>query len=591
MTSLSRLGAAPAAPSVATLRAASAADAVHATGVTLEGAAGGARAVLAIGAGDASRPATAAQLHAVERAMLDRFQFEPRRDAFAIGRACAKAALRELLGRADVSDVCVRRGELGQPVVDGVSGVGVSISHRGGYGAAIAYEETCPLGVDLEIVPRAGDARAPELTANERDACAYLGDEVMARTVLFSAKEALSKVLRVGLAVSPDWLEVERVERDGAVAACTFKHLAPLRATCIRIDDVVLSVAHPRSVRVGLDVDALRSAIRAREAAAREPPRLPFVLMFSGQGSQYFQMAAKLHRTSPAFREWMERADAHLARAHGLRVLATIHDPTKSKGMPFLATPISNAAIVMVEVAVARALEAQGFFPEVLVGTSLGEIAAAIVADVVDFEVGLDLAVELGRLVDAHAARGKLVAVLAPIEETRHLALPPWEIAATFAGHFVAAVREEHVATFVRALERAELRYHEVPVEYPFHSGAIDGVRAPLERYLRDVPRRTPRVRFVSSARVGAVSDVTPEHVWSAIRDRIAFRETIDALAAERSWTYVDASPSGSLAGHLRQQLPGVTAVAALTPFGHDDRTFAATIEALAKLRTAPVSA
>lgn len=111
---------------------------------------------------------------------------------------------------------------------------------------------------------------------------------------------------------------------------------------------------------------------------------LPVVFMFSGQGSQYYRMGEELFDEDEVFRTALQRYDAVVAEALGESVLARLFDPAKRKNDPFTDTRITHPAIVMIELALAESLRAAGIEPDYLLGSSLGEYAAAAVSGSID---------------------------------------------------------------------------------------------------------------------------------------------------------------------------------------------------------------
>ena len=158
------------------------------------------------------------------------------------GRIAAKRALSALTGR-DPLAIRIHALDTGQPVstLDGQPGPGISISHSGGRAVALA-STTGRVGVDLEQI----EARHPSFvdewfSAEERE---LLGDDPVAITTAWAAKEAVLKALGRGMQLNPRQIDVRAIEdgqvhvvlRDDVAAEHAALGGGPI-AVCARVDD------------------------------------------------------------------------------------------------------------------------------------------------------------------------------------------------------------------------------------------------------------------------------------------------------------------------------------------------------------------
>jgi 4'-phosphopantetheinyl transferase EntD len=143
---------------------------------------------------------------------------ERRRRDFALGRACARAAL----ARHGIEDAVVGRAGSGAPVWP--PGMVGSITHTHGFAAALVGRHTAfrALGIDAERTGGMSAALAPRLfTAAERERLGAWADADRRRmaTVLFSAKEACYKLLHPLTGWRLDFRRLEIAPGDGVFTA------------------------------------------------------------------------------------------------------------------------------------------------------------------------------------------------------------------------------------------------------------------------------------------------------------------------------------------------------------------------------------
>nr|WP_329586164.1 ACP S-malonyltransferase [Kitasatospora sp. NBC_01250] len=301
---------------------------------------------------------------------------------------------------------------------------------------------------------------------------------------------------------------------------------------------------------------------------------LPVVLMFSGQGSQYYRMGEELFDEDEVFRTALQRYDAVVAEALGESVLARLFDPAKRKNDPFTDTRITHPAIVMIELALAESLRAAGIEPDYLLGSSLGEYAAAAVSGSID---PLECLRVLVRQADGLRAgpRGGMLAVIArPEALDRVPELHECEVAArNYPGHFVVAGTEQALARAEAALRAADVLHQRVPVEYAYHSGLMDRVLDECRGALDGVEFAPPRIPWVSCVDGRLVGRATAEHFWRVARLPIEFERTMAGMLGRGDFLYLDLGPSGTLHNFVRNNLPAGArsrSLPLLSPFGHD---------------------
>ncbi|WP_069885026.1 ACP S-malonyltransferase [Streptomyces luteocolor] len=286
-------------------------------------------------------------------------------------------------------------------------------------------------------------------------------------------------------------------------------------------------------------------------------PRLPVVFMFSGQGSQYYGMGKELFDSNEVFRAALRRHDAVVSRYLGESVLDHVFDPRKPRNHPLADTRITHPAIVMIELALAETLRAEGIEPDHVLGSSLGEYAAAVVAGSLSADDCLRVLVRQAGIMEG-SPRGGMLAVLAGPEVMDTVpGLRACEVAArNYPGNFVVAGTEDELAAAEAGLRAADVLHLRLPVEYAFHSRLLDPVVGACRDSFEGVALTPPRVPWISCVSGGPVTEVTAEHFWAAARRTIDFERALAGLRARGDFLYLDLGPSGSLHNFVRAMLP-----------------------------------
>ena len=82
--------------------------------------------------------------------------------------------------------------------------------------------------------------------------------------------------------------------------------------------------------------------------------------MYSGQGSQYYTMAADLYAAQPCFRRWMQQLDSIVNDYAGFSVVELLYHSNNRYSDPFNRTLHTHPAIFMVGYALTQVLLEKG---------------------------------------------------------------------------------------------------------------------------------------------------------------------------------------------------------------------------------------
>jgi|SRR5215510_7464128 len=307
--------------------------------------------------------------------------------------------------------------------------------------------------------------------------------------------------------------------------------------------------------------------------------------MFSGQGSQYFQMGKALYENNETFRGWMQRLDESALRESGLSVIETLYSTAHGKGDPFDRTVLTHPAIFMVEYSLAQCLIDAGVRPDMVLGVSLGSFAAATVAGFIGVDDALTAVMRQAMAFEQWCEPGGMIAVLAdPALFTEKLMGRRSELAAVnFSSHFVVSARPAALAEIEAGLKRHGVGFQRLPVSFPFHSQWIDSAQASFVSFMRSIPRTQGRLPLVCCAEAAILSDLSDDYFWNVVRRPIRFRDTVARLEQLGARRYIDVGPAGTLATFVKYGMPAKTRStvhAILTPFGVDQKNLAAVVGA-----------
>jgi acyl transferase domain-containing protein len=368
--------------------------------------------------------------------------------------------------------------------------------------------------------------------------------------------------------------------------------------------DVAYSLATTRTVfehraaivhtgRAGL-LDGLAAVSRdephpaAVRGSAEDNGKLAY--LFSGQGAQRAGMGAQLHATIPFFAQTLDEVsallDVHLPRP--LREVLFAGDEQVHQ------TAYTQAGLFAVEVALYRLFEHWGVTPDLLMGHSVGELAAAHVAGVMSLADACALVAARGTLMQRLPPGGAMIAlesgaaealsVLAGRERQLALAAVNGPMSVVVSGD-LAAVGDLAAEWAARGRKAKLLR-----VSHAFHSHRLE----PMLDEFRDVAAgltltapTMPLVSNVTGELVSAEEITTPEYWVAHARRTVRFADGMRCLQRHQATVFLELGPDGVLTGMGPDCLdrPGVFVAAQRA----DRPEPQALLEALAKLQVAGV--
>lgn len=282
------------------------------------------------------------------------------------------------------------------------------------------------------------------------------------------------------------------------------------------------------------------------------------IFMFSGQGSHYYQMGRKLYDQEPVFRKHLQAAETMFRDFTGLSILGHLYDDQFKKNDSFSRTLLTHPSIFMVEYALACLLLEQGIMPDYVLGASLGEFCAAVIAGILTFEEAFQAVIVQAQMLETYCPAGAMMAILHPhhlYDESHFIKEQSERAAINFPYHFVISGRSDQLKHIGTILAEQEIITHNLAVSHGFHSSLIDDAGQPYLQFLERLSLKTPQIPFISCIDDMPLTPLLPSQFWNAIRKTIHFHDAIEALENKNHYTYVDLGPSGTLATFVKYNL------------------------------------
>ncbi|KAA3617208.1 MAG: acyltransferase domain-containing protein [Calditrichaeota bacterium] len=289
---------------------------------------------------------------------------------------------------------------------------------------------------------------------------------------------------------------------------------------------------------------------RIFETVHKKDPAEPQVtFMFSGQGSQYAQMAKEIYDTKALFKECVDHCAEILKPVISKDIRDIIFTADKDSS-EINETQFTQPALFIIEYALAKLWIELGIAPAAMVGHSIGEYVAACLAGVFSLEDALKIVAERGRLMQSMPVGAMLSVSLDEHDLKPHMTNELSIAALNSKGSSVVSGTFESIEKLELVLKEKSIESRKLHTSHAFHSKMMEPILDNFKQFVAGFDLNTPEIPYVSNVSGGWITAdeaTDPAYYAKHLRSTVRFADNISTLFENEESIFLEVGPGKTL--------------------------------------------
>lgn len=276
------------------------------------------------------------------------------------------------------------------------------------------------------------------------------------------------------------------------------------------------------------------------------------IFLFAGQGSQYYGMGSRLYNSNNIFKKQMDHFDSLYLKMTGESLLSELFNKKKKYDV-FERLIYTHTAIYMFEYSLYKYLESQNKYPDVLIGSSLGEFVCMAVSGAVNPDNSFEYIYNQAKIIEEKCLNSFLCGLICSVRFF-------YEYLNEIKGVFLVSINSkkniviggnieiyDEVCTF---LKKHNIPFVRLPVQYAFHTPCIENAKESINLLFDKYTFFKTELPYYSSFTCYPVKKIDSNLLWEVIRSPMDIVGVSEKIGHGNS--IYDLSPGSTLLNSIK---------------------------------------
>lgn len=288
-----------------------------------------------------------------------------------------------------------------------------------------------------------------------------------------------------------------------------------------------------------------------------EEENVKIVFVFPGQGAQFINMGKILMQHEPVFKQALEDCNQAFKSYVDWDIFEELNKTDNSR---LEEIDIVQPILVAIEISLAKLWQSKGIQPNAVIGHSMGEVAAAYIANIISLEDAAKIICHRSNLMKQVSGKGAMLATDLSQSEAEDIVNANADISIAVinsANSLVLSGDKNSVHQIQLELESKDRFAKLIKVDVASHSKHMDEVKEQLEEKLLGLTTNNTTIDFYSTVVGDKIKgeQLNASYWKNNLRSTVQFNQATQKILSKGKCVFIEMSPHPTLLYALQQNI------------------------------------